>query len=68
MSKTPQNEGAPGAVVKVKKGSVHQHVGKPEGHVFGKTLRATAAWAPKAEAVIRKARRQAPRAGAAGAR
>ena len=63
MSKTPQNEGAPGAVAKVKKGRVHMHVGKPAEHLFPKAIRALAPWAPKAEAAILKARREAPKGG-----
>jgi hypothetical protein len=63
VSKTPQNDGAPGVTAKVKKGRVHQHVGKPAEHVFPKALRALAPWAPKAEAAILKARREAPKGG-----
>ena len=48
---------------KVKKGRVHMHVGKPAEHVFPKALRALAPWAPKAEAAILKARREAPKGG-----
>jgi hypothetical protein len=40
--------------VKVKKGRVHMHVGKPTPHLYGKGIRATCKWTGPSEADIQE--------------